>query len=69
MAFIQPRLLKFCYPEPWVPVDVLPCTLTGKLNRECLQEFFHGLPPSMQSERAMLATSRRIRVNVALHLG
>ncbi|KAI6142962.1 hypothetical protein BKA82DRAFT_2554429 [Pisolithus tinctorius] len=68
-ASIQPRLLKFCCPEPWVPVDVLPCTLTGKLNCKCLQEFFHRLPPSTQNELAMLATSQLTRLNVALHSG
>ncbi|KAI6145824.1 hypothetical protein BKA82DRAFT_4515020 [Pisolithus tinctorius] len=57
MSFIQPRLLKFCYPELWIPVDALPCTLTGKLNRKHLRDFFHGLSPSTQNELAMLSTA------------
>ncbi|KAI5991987.1 hypothetical protein F5J12DRAFT_897355 [Pisolithus orientalis] len=57
MSFIQPRLLKVCYPELWIPLDALPCTLSGKLNRKCLREFFHGLSPSTQNELAMLSTA------------
>ncbi|KIN96151.1 hypothetical protein M404DRAFT_1007001 [Pisolithus tinctorius Marx 270] len=57
MSFSQPRLLKFCYPELWIPLDALPCTLTGKLNRKYLRDFFHGLLPSTQNELAMLSTA------------
>ncbi|KAF9244443.1 hypothetical protein BU15DRAFT_42039, partial [Melanogaster broomeanus] len=54
--FIEPRLMKFCYPELWISVDALPCTVTGKLDRKGLKAFFHGLAPSLQDEVANFTT-------------
>ncbi|KAF9244447.1 hypothetical protein BU15DRAFT_71434 [Melanogaster broomeanus] len=60
--FIEPRLMKFCYPELWISVDALPCTVTGKLDRKGLKAFFHGLAPSLQDEVANFTTDLKMHI-------